>query len=313
MRSKKLILIVLTCIIALGSITGCSSSFDDTKYAVISESNLSPDGFVYSVYENNTAVITGIDTSDTELVIPDTVGSYKVVEIGADAFSGDETIKLVTIGANVEKIGDNAFSDCSALVRVDMTEKVKKIGSGAFYNCESLCEVKGATGVVVIDEVAFYCCSSLARFDLPETLRTIGNEAFGACESLVEVKIPEKIESVGLGAFSYCSSLSRLDLGGLTEVPEKAFLRCTSLGNVVIGENVTALGVQAFRGCDVLKNVYIHKNVKTIGSSALATCPLLEISYSGSEANWKKISFAEGNENLETVKITYKQKLDKAK
>ena len=218
MRSKRFVLIALTCIVALVSITGCSSSFDDTQYAVTSENNLSPDGFIYSVYENNTAVITGINTADTEMTIPDTVGNYKVVEIGADAFSGNEITKLVTIGSNVEKIGANAFSDCAALVRVDMTENVKKIGSGAFYNCENLCEVKGATGVIVIDEVAFYCCSALARFDLPDTLKTIGNEAFGACESLVEVKIPEKIESIGIGAFSYCSSLTRLDLGGLAEI-----------------------------------------------------------------------------------------------
>ena len=312
MRSKRLILIVLTCIVALVSITGCSSSFDDTQYAVISENNLSPDGFVYSVYENNTAVITGINTSDAELTIPDTIGSYKVVEIGADAFSGDEVIKLVTIGANVEKTGDNAFADCLSLIRVDMTENVKKIGSGAFYNCENLCEVKGATGVIVIDEVAFYCCSALARFDLPETLRTIGNEAFGACESLVEVKLPEKIESIGIGAFSYCSSLSRLDLGGLTNIPEKAFLRCTSLGSVVIGKKVTDIGVQAFRGCDVLKYVHIEKGVKYIGGAAFSTCPLIEINYSGSESNWKKIKMPAGAEEFANINVSYKQKLDKA-
>jgi hypothetical protein len=172
--------------------------------------------------------------------------------------------------------------------------------------------VKGATGVVVIEEVAFYACASLARFDLPETLKTIGNEAFGACESLVEVKLPEKIESIGIGAFSYCSSLSRLDLGGLTDIPEKAFLRCTSLGKVVIGENVTSIGVQAFRGCDVLKNVHIDKSVKYIGGAAFSTCPLIEIGYSGSESNWNKIKMPAGAEDFANITVTYKQKLDKA-
>ena len=209
------------------------------------------------------------------------------------------------------EIGMGAFAN-TLISEIVIPESVQVIDDMAFYNCENLCEVKGATGVIVIEEVAFYACTSLARFDLPETLRTIGNEAFGACESLVEVKLPEKIESVGLGAFSYCSSLSRLDLGGLTEVPEKAFLRCTSLGKVVIGENVTSIGVQAFRGCDVLKNVHIDKSVKYIGGAAFSTCPLIEIGYSGSESNWKKIKMPAGAEEFANITVNYKQKLDKA-
>ena len=319
MKLKKLILIAISGVLLLSSLFGCSKSsedvvakFEEVKYAVVSENNVSPDGFVYGLYENNTAFITGIKTPSEEVIIPDTVNEYKVVEIGADAFNGNETIRLLTLGKHVEKIGENAFSDCAALLRVDMTENVKSISGSAFYNCEALCEVRGATGLVYIDEAAFYNCNSMARFDFPKTVEVIGNEAFGACESLVEVKLPQKIKSVGYGAFSYCSSLSRIDLGGLTEIPEKAFLRCSSLGKVVIGEKITSMGVQAFRGCDKLKDVYIYEGIKTIGDSALAMCPSLEIRYSGSEDQWQKITVEKGND-FTNVNISYKQKLDSGK
>lgn len=312
MKFKRIILIALCCAILASSLVGCSKGYDDTVYALVSQNNVSPDGFIYGVYENDTAVITGANSTDSELTIPDTVGNYKVVEIGEGAFSGDTNVKLVTVGKNVEKIGENAFSECTSLLRIDMTESVKHIADSAFYNCENLCEVRGATGLIYIDEAAFYNCFSMARFDIPETVEVIGNEAFGACEALVEIKLPEKIKSIGYAAFSYCSSLSRIDLGGLTEIPEKTFLRCTSLGKVVIGKNVKSMGVQAFRGCDVLNDLYIHEGLESIGDSALAMCPSLKIRYSGSESKWEKISVGKGND-FTGVSITYKQKLDSGK
>ena len=64
------ILLLLTLLTVFG---GCGTAFDDTVYAIVSENNLSSDGFYYSLYENNTAVrrriFTGAEFSDgTEIV-----------------------------------------------------------------------------------------------------------------------------------------------------------------------------------------------------------------------------------------------------
>ena len=55
--SLMLIMAMLSSMILLGA--SCSNELDDTKYAIISENNLTDDGLVYSIYENNTVVITG--------------------------------------------------------------------------------------------------------------------------------------------------------------------------------------------------------------------------------------------------------------
>ena len=189
--------------------TACTTSFDDTKYAVISENNLSDDGLVYSIYENNTVVITGREVDYAELVIPDTIDGKNVVEIGNGAFENDEAVILATIGKNVRVIGDSAFSACKMLARVEASEALKKISSSAFYDCERLAEFIGATKLEIIDEVAFYNCISLAYFDFPETVTTISNEAFSGCSSLTEIKLTNNVKTFGEGVFSYCSSATK--------------------------------------------------------------------------------------------------------
>ena len=52
--------------------------------------------------------------------------------------------------------------------------------------------------------------------------------------------------------------------------------------------------------------------MKYIGGAAFSTCPLIEINYSGSESNWKKIKMPAGAEEFANINVSYKQKLDKA-
>ena len=170
MISKKILSLTLVIAVLLSSLmlaVSCTSGFDDTKYAVISENNLTDDGFVYSIYENNTVAITGRQVDYAELTIPDEINGYPVVEIGESAFAGDEALVILTIGKNVKIIGDNAFSECPILARAQASDALKKVSSGAFYSCPRLAEFIGATKLEYIDEVAFYNCTNLAYFDFP--------------------------------------------------------------------------------------------------------------------------------------------------
>ena len=308
MKKGCFFILLLLCVFTL---TACAGGFDDTEYAIISEGNVSEDGFIYSVYENKTAAITGIKTPDTVVTVPEKVGGYTVVEIASEAFRDDEMLQLLTLPKTVTKVSESAFSGCSALIKADLGGGVKKIEASAFYDCEYLCEVVGTDSLIYIDEVAFYACTSLARFSFPESLKTIGNEAFGTCIALTEVALPEKIESIGNAAFSYCSALTRLDLGGLEKIPDKAFLRCTSLGRVILKDRVTEVGAQAFRGCDRLFDLYVSKSVKMIGSAAFSSCPEMKIRYEGSETAWDSIERSKDDLELAVHYVQFKQKLDK--
>ncbi|MBO7302794.1 MAG: leucine-rich repeat domain-containing protein [Clostridia bacterium] len=228
MKSKKIFsLVTLTLVISMLLFSvSCTENIDEIEYEVVSENNVTEDGLVYSVYENNTIVITGREADHNELTIPDEIDGKKVVEIGAKAFEKDEALILLTLGKNVEKISNSAFSECIYLARVQATASLKQIGQSSFYACERLAEVIGATKLESIGIQAFYNCLSLAYFDFPETLTKLEDDAFSGCESITEIVLPSKLKTIGIQTFSYCTSLTRVSMGNITSVPDKAFFNC---------------------------------------------------------------------------------------
>ena len=68
----------------------------------------------------------------------------------------------------------------------------------------------------------------------PKGWTSIGNDAFSSCTSLRSVTIGDSVTSIGNGAFSR-----------------------TSLGSVIIPDNVTSIGDSAFYSCTSLKSVTI--------------------------------------------------------
>lgn len=313
MKGKKILSLALVMAMLLSAIllvASCSSGLDDTKYAIISENNLTDDGLVYSVYENNTVLITGRQVGFDELIIPDEIRGYPVVEIGAEAFSGDEALVLLTIGKNVKIIGENAFAECPLLARVQVSDALRKVDSGAFYACPRLAEFIGAKNLDYIEEVAFYNCSALAYFDFSNNLTKVGNEAFSGCESLTKVVLPAKVKDIGLGAFSYCSSLTKVTMPNLKNIPDRLFLNCISLDKVTVPTSVENIGAHAFRGCSKLKTIYVPKSVKTVGEACFAQCEALKnVKYTGSAGDFKKITFGAENVLFSESSVEYNQKL----
>lgn len=309
---QRILLSVISLVIVLAtmfSLTSCVNGLDDTKYAVISENNLSDDGLVYSIYENKTAIITGRQVDYPEVIIPDEINGYPVVEVGDGAFEKDETIVILTLGKNLKIVRDNAFSECTSLARVQASENLKMLCSGAFYGCSRLTEVIGATKLIHIDEVAFYNCTALAYFDFPETLTTIKAEAFSGCESLTKAELPAKITEIGDGAFSYCLSLTRVSMGNLKKIPNRLFLNCTALEYVEVPK-VSSIGAHAFRGCSNLKKLYVPKTVKSVGEACFAQCEKLStVYYGGSEGAFAKIEYGAENDFFSGASIVYNQKL----
>lgn len=96
------------------------------------------------------------EVSGSDVVIPDTIGGVEVLNIGDIAFSrknlksvvlpdavkiiGDaaflfnQDLKMIKIGANVEKIGEQAFANCGLeLIDFSKADKLKSIGDYAFF------------------------------------------------------------------------------------------------------------------------------------------------------------------------------------
>ncbi len=56
-------------------------------------------------------------------------------------FSGDESIRYISIPERITEIGAHAFFDCANLYRIDMYDRITDINDGAFKNCDKLSEI----------------------------------------------------------------------------------------------------------------------------------------------------------------------------
>lgn len=63
---------------------------------------------------------------------------------------------------------------------------------------------------------------------------------------------------------------------GVTEIPDYAFLGCTSLRRVSLPEGVTKIGFQAFSECGELSSINFPRSLEDIGSNSFAYCSRLD-------------------------------------
>lgn len=79
----------------------------------------------------------------------------------------------------------------------------------------------------------------------------------------------------------YSDGTVNMTIKGVTSISENAFLNCTALGEVIIGEDVERLENSAFNGCKSLRKVIVGDNVQIIGNNAFNVCmSLVEVQFS---------------------------------
>ncbi len=121
----------------------------------------------YYYVKDNEAVIVGLcDESISDVIIPDTIDGYPVVEIAEKAFSKDRvSVTSVVIGDNVRVIGERAFAEERSLTNVSFGKSVEYIKEEAFYEC------------------------NLTSISLPRAAKEVEANAFGKNSNMTEVKI----------------------------------------------------------------------------------------------------------------------------
>lgn len=174
----------------------------------------------------------------TELEIPDTYNSKKVVAIGDNAFRYCKDLKSVTIPEGVTSIGNLAFAYCSSLETINLPESLvsigwcafsfcsfenlqlpsnlETIGSAAFESCDRLSSIAIPNKVKIIEDRTFYECRSLKNIELPNDITCIGHEAFRTC-AITTITIPNTVEGIGYNAFYWCFNLKEIHYMGTKE------------------------------------------------------------------------------------------------
>ena len=225
--------------------------------------------------------------SGTELIIPSHYNGKPVTSIDEDAITNNTMTSLV-IPWTVVSIGEDAASESGNLETISFSEGLIGIGYGSFGSCGKLRSVS-----------------------LPSTLERIDNSAFRNCAALEEVTLAGNAD-VGKSAFCDCPSLKKVTFAGNDKraysLLTSAFEGDTALETVVLSEGLGTIGSFAFANCASLGSVYIPASLTKIDASAFSNVGTLKIFYAGSEADWGKITVANGNDALKNAEIVYDYK-----
>lgn len=118
--------------------------------------------FTYAITGDNAGLcVVEYKGRDSNLIIPNSVNSYPVKEIGHYCFYEKNFITSVTLPNSLVKIEEYGFSKCINLQTIKLPDTLNYIGKYGFYGC-----------------------SSLKTIVIPKNVETIGTKTFGGCPNL---------------------------------------------------------------------------------------------------------------------------------
>ena len=128
-------------------------------------------------FDASTGTIKKYKGTDTDVVIPSTIGGVAVKEIGKQALGGKK-LTSVTIPEGVETIGQGAFVG-NLITELELPTTVKRIERLAFGNNKNLKELKLKEGLEYIGQQAFFSNTSLTgEVEIPSTVKTVMTTSF---------------------------------------------------------------------------------------------------------------------------------------
>lgn len=217
---------------------------------------------------DGTATVVGYTGEITDVVIPDYVvingKTYKVTEIGQQAFMSCKSMVNLTIGNCIDTIANMAFMFCSGLTEIYIPDNVTKIGS-SFGMCTNLINVTIGKGITNIGNSAFSSCNKLVNVVIEGAVSSIGDSAFDACNSLENINIPEGVIDIGAQAFDGCRALKSITLpNSVVSIGSYCFSGCRSLEQFTFGSSINSIGFGSFEGCTVLTYLTINATVPPV-------------------------------------------------
>lgn len=263
-----------------------TDEIESTPEETVSEDSgyITSGNFTYSVIEDNSICIVGCTSTETDLVIPDTIDGMTVTELGGTAFGNtpDQPYETISIPATVTYISvDNPFMYCLSLREITVSPENENYTAedGILYTSDKTLLVcypplkEGKSfdipeGVVEIG-VAGICTTELEKVTFPSTLESIDN--FGMDEN-VNLKSADlsgtQLQYIGIAGFGDCSSLSEVIFPDtLIEIDVGAFLDCSSLAEVTLPDSLVYVGQYSFTGTALTK-IVVPDSVTEIGYGA---------------------------------------------
>ena len=198
--------------------------------------------YTYEVLTDGTIRITSCQTSDVNLVIPDTIDGYTVTEIGASAFANQTSIQTVKFPANLKQIGVKAFANCTGLLEVTLPDTIQGAGQLCFSGCTALKKAVLNKGRINIVYGMFENCTSLTEVVIPDTVENVAMYAFLNCRSLTHLNLPASLKSISVHAFEG-AGVTTITYAGTKAQWQKVKKNLTGNGSFVTATVTDSTGV----------------------------------------------------------------------
>ena len=262
-------------------------------------------GYYKYTITNNEATITKVNTSISgDIVVPETLGGYRVTAIGSYAFEKCENLKSITVPDSVTWIGQGAFSTCNGLKNITLpfvgtsrtedgwdetfgyifeyTFSHNSTGTtfqgGTYYYIPRGLKSVTITDETYITEYAFENCSMLTDITLYDSTICIGDSAFYNCSSLKNITIPDSVIYIGDSAFDGTAYYENgfnwenkvLYINNHLIKAKKTITTCD------IKQGTKTVAPAAFSGCTNLVEINFPKSLASIGPYAFYGCSKLK-------------------------------------
>lgn len=282
---------------------------DDTVYtATFIEKPLV---YNFEIVTNKITVTGLIDTTITNLSIPETIVGKPVTAIAANAFSECNLLESVVVPTSVESIGLGAFNGCSVMETMTLPfvganrdasegESVfgyifgtqvfdnaslvvhANYGGGSnYYIPNSLHEII-ITDAIDIDYGAFSNILTLTSVTISDSVLNIGEKVFSGCSQLTSLTLPfigQTREATGYSAlFGHVFGFSFYE-GAISTMQNSSlgggeFWLPATLEEIIITD-ATSIGYGAFSGCTKLTKIHVEGTASSTSIYSFLNCSSL--------------------------------------
>ena len=261
--------------------------------------------YTYEVLTDGTIRITSCQTSDVNLVIPDTIDGYTVTEIGSSAFANQTSIQTVKFPVNLKQIGVKAFANCTGLLEVTLPDTIQGAGQLCFSGCTALKKAVLNKGRINIVYGMFANCTSLTEVVIPDTVENIAMYAFLNCRSLTHLNLPASLKSISVHAFDG-AGITTITYAGTKAQWQKVKKNLTGNGSFVTATVTDSTGV-SFTVSGSNGNQNPQQTVKK--PSKVKITKAQNVKTKKLTVKWKKVSKAKGYQ----IQIATNKKFTKGK
>lgn len=244
----------------------------------------------YALNEDGRAVVTKYLGSARDVQMPWNVDGHIIMEIGEEAFAGNNSLTSIKLSMGAAIIRMNAFQDCIQLREVTLPTMLETIEDGAFAGCTALEVIEIPNSVAEIGEAVFepstalcgsaeslapgYAAACGLRYAAsPEALTADGNSRNDAGDDFqYEIRSDSVVITSYIGDDYEVVVPAEIDGYPVRVIGTNAFSSRYEVERVILPEGLIELERTAFRKCPSLMYIELPSTLKYIRDNAFYQC-----------------------------------------